>query len=61
MATTLTDLEARVNRNEEDITALVTTASETLSDVRYLKLAVQAIAAHLGVEIPARNEEDEEE
>ena len=52
-------LETRTTRNEEDITALISTTSETLVRVRTLEVhvrrlerGVDAIAAHLGVEIP---------
>jgi len=58
MATTFADLEARlrglesrVQRTEEDMTAIVTTVVETRDDVKWLKRAVQALLAHQGLTI----------
>lgn len=58
MATTFADLEARVRglesrvqRAEEDVTAIVTTVVETRDDVRWLKRAVQALLDHQGLNI----------
>lgn len=55
MATTFADLEARVRGlesraqgAEEDITA-ITTVAETRDDVKWLKLAVQALLDHNGI------------
>jgi hypothetical protein len=52
MATTFADLEARVRgvesrvqRTEEDVTAIVTTVVEIRDDVRWLKRAVGALLA----------------
>jgi uncharacterized coiled-coil protein SlyX len=52
MATTFADIEARVRglesrmqRAEEDITAIITTVIETRDDVKWLKRAVQALLA----------------
>lgn len=56
MATTFSDLEARVRglearamRTEEDVPAIVPTVVETRDDVRWLKRAVQALLDHAGV------------
>lgn len=67
MATTFADLEARVrglesrtSRNEEDITVIISTVSETLTEVRYLKKVTEAIAEHLGVPLPPRDNDLDE-
>lgn len=64
MATTFADLEARVRglesrvaRTEEDVTVIITTVSETAVKVQWLTQAVAAIADHLGVQLPAVEEE----
>lgn len=58
MATTFADLEARVRglesrvqRAEEDVTAIVTTVVETRDDVKWLKRAVQALLTHQGLTV----------
>jgi len=68
MATTFADLEARVRgvesrttRNEEDVTVIIDTVSETLTRVRRLERAMEAIATHLGVTIPDEDDEEFEE
>jgi uncharacterized coiled-coil protein SlyX len=65
VATTFADLEARirglesrVQRNEEDITTIVGTVVETRDDVKWLKLAVQALLDHNGISIE-RSADDE--
>lgn len=57
MATTFADLEARVRglesrvqRAEEDVTAIISTVIETRDDVRWLKRAVQALLDHDGID-----------
>lgn len=66
--TTFADLEARVRglesrltRNEEDITVIIETVSETLTRIRHLERGVQAIANHLGVSIPAGDDDLDDE
>jgi hypothetical protein len=66
MATTFADLEARVRglesraqRAEEDITAIITTVVETRDDVKWLKLAVQALLDHNGIRIDGTTEPDQ--
>lgn len=66
MATTFSDLEARVRglearalRTEEDVTAIVTTVIETRDDVRWLRQAVQALLDHAGLESPPDASGDE--
>lgn len=58
MATTFADLEARVRglesrvqRAEEDVTAIVTTVIETRDDVKWLKRAVQTLLGHQGLSV----------
>lgn len=67
MVTTFADLEARVRgvesrttRNEEDITVIIDTVSDTLVRVRRIERAVEAIAAHLGVTIPDEADDEDE-
>lgn len=52
-------LESRAQRNEEDVTAIITTMIEVRDDVRllkddvrWLKYAVQALLDHQGVRLP---------
>ena len=59
MATTFADLEARVrgvesrlNRAEEDVTALIGTVVETRDDVQWLKRAVAALLEDRGITLP---------
>lgn len=59
MAVTFADLEARVRglesraqRNEEDVTAIVTTVVEVRDDVRWLKRAVQLLLDDRGLTLP---------
>lgn len=66
MATTFADLEARVRglesrtlRVEEDITAIITTVSETHSDVKWLKRAVLAMATHMGLSVEPPDQADD--
>jgi hypothetical protein len=66
MATTFADLEARVRglesrvqRTEEDVTAIVTTVVETRDDVKWLKRAVQALLSHQGLTIDSGDTPDE--
>ncbi|HVQ94178.1 MAG TPA: hypothetical protein VMU51_24275 [Mycobacteriales bacterium] len=58
MATTFADREARirgleslVQRAEEDVTAIVSTVVETRDDVKWLKVAVQALLDHNAINI----------
>ena len=58
MATTFADLEARIRgiesrmqRTEEDVTAIITTVIETRDDVKWLKRAVQALLADRNITI----------
>ncbi len=66
MATTFADLEARVRglesrvqRAEEDVTAIVTTVVETRDDVRWLKRAVQALLTQQGLTVDPTDTTDE--
>lgn len=52
-------MESRAQRNEEDVTAIITTIIEVRDDVRllkddvrWLKHAVQALLDHQGVRLP---------
>jgi len=63
MATTFADLEARVRgvesriqRAEEDVTAIITTVIETRDDVRWLKRAMQALLAEQNITIEGNDE-----
>jgi len=58
VATTFADREARirgleslVQRAEEDVTAIVSTVVETRDDVKWLKVAVQALLDHNAINI----------
>jgi hypothetical protein len=44
-------LESRMQRSEEDVTAIITTVIETRDDVRWLKRAVQALLADRNITI----------
>lgn len=64
MPTTFADLEARVRglesraqRNEEDVTAIIETVSETRDDVRWLKRAVQVLLDQQGLTVPPEDSE----
>lgn len=64
MPTTFADLEARVRglesraqRTEEDVTAIITTVSETRDDVRWLTRAVQALLDQQGLTVDRENGE----
>lgn len=64
MATTFADLEARVRglesrmqRAEEDVTAIITTVIETRDDVKWLKRAVQALLADRNVTLVEGDDE----
>jgi hypothetical protein len=64
MATTFADLEARVRglesrmqRTEEDVTAIITTVTETRDDVKWLKRAVQALLADRSITIEENHDE----
>jgi glycine cleavage system regulatory protein len=66
VATTFADLEARVRglesrvqRTEEDVTAIVTTVVETRDDVKWLKRAVQALLTNQGLTIDVDDTTDE--
>lgn len=66
LAAGLRDLGTRTARNEEDITALITTTSETLVLVRHLdrrmvrvEHGIEAIASHLGVPLPPADADDD--
>jgi uncharacterized coiled-coil protein SlyX len=63
MVTTFADLEARVRglesrvqRTEEDMTALITTVVETRDDVRWLKRAVRALLADRNLTVDPTDE-----
>lgn len=63
MATTFADLVARVRgvelrqeRNEEDITAIVTTVDELRHHAVYSRLLLNHIAAHLDIATPTNAE-----
>jgi len=63
MATTFADLEARVpgvepriQRAEEDVTAIITTVIEARDDVKWLKRAVQALLTDRNITIEEDNE-----
>jgi hypothetical protein len=65
VATTFADLEARirglesrVQRAEEDVTAIVSTVVETRGDVKWLKVAVQALLDHNGISIDRSRDDD---
>jgi uncharacterized coiled-coil protein SlyX len=65
MATTFADLEARirgvesrVQRSEEDVTAIVTTVVEIRDDVRWLKRAMQGLLTHHGLTITPDDTDD---
>jgi hypothetical protein len=66
VATTFADLEARVRgvesrvqRAEEDVTAIVETVVEIRDDVRWLKRAVGALLAHQGLTVGPDETSDE--
>jgi hypothetical protein len=68
MATTFADLEARVRgvesrvqRTEEDVTAIVTTVVEIRDDVRWLKRAVGALLADRNLTVPEDDEPRDED
>lgn len=50
--------ESRVQRSEEDVTAIVTTVVEIRDDVRWLKHAVQALLTHQGLTVATDETED---
>jgi uncharacterized coiled-coil protein SlyX len=65
VATTFADLEARirglesrVQRAEEDVTVIVSTVVETRDDVRWLKIAVQALLDQNGISIARLADDD---
>jgi hypothetical protein len=64
VATTFADLEARcglesrVQRSEEDVTAIVSTIVESRDDVKWLKVAIQALLDHNGIGIDRSADED---
>jgi uncharacterized coiled-coil protein SlyX len=65
VATTFADLEARirglesrVQRAEEDVTVIVSTVVETRDDVKWLKIAVQALLDHNGISIDRLADDD---
>jgi hypothetical protein len=47
------DYHARVQRSEEDVTAIVTAVIEIRDDVLQLKRAVQALLTHQGLAVSA--------
>lgn len=64
MATTFADLEARVRgvesriqRAEEDVTAIITTVIETRDDVKWLKRAMVALLVDRNITINEGNGE----
>ena len=67
MATTFADLEARVRglesraqRAEEDITAIISTITETRDDVKWLKRGVQALLDQHGITLDPDPETDDQ-
>jgi glycine cleavage system regulatory protein len=63
MATTFADpdarvrgVESRIQRAEEDVTAIITTVIETRDDVRWLKRAMQALLADQNLTIEGNDE-----
>lgn len=67
MATTFADLEARVRglesraqRAEEDITAIISTITETRDDVKWLKRGVQALLDQHGIILHPDPETDDD-
>lgn len=67
MATTFADLQARVRglesrtqRAEEDITAIISTVTETRDDVKWLKRGVQALLQQHGINLDQDHEADDD-
>jgi uncharacterized coiled-coil protein SlyX len=66
VATTFADLEARIRglesrvqrAEEDDVTAIVSTVVETRDDVKWLKVAVQALLDHNGITVDRRTDDD---
>jgi hypothetical protein len=51
-------LESRVQRAEEGVTAIVSTVLETRDGVKWLKVAVQALLGHNGINIDRPADDD---
>lgn len=65
MTTTFADLvdrmrghDARLARNEQDITAIISTVSETHDTVRWLERAMKVLLDHHGLTVPDEASDD---